>query len=379
MALILNEEQEMLRESVLGFLREQAPTSQLRKLRDSRDDIGFSPQLWREFAQLGFAGVLVPEAYGGSGLGMVEAGVIMEAIGRTLAATPFFSSSVVGAHLIARYGSDAQREALLPGIADGTKLLALALEEHARHRPQAVALAAHAQGDTFVLDGCKTFVIDAHVAHTLIVAARTSGDPDEAAGISLFLVPRDSAGLDIERTFVVDSRNAARVSFDNVRVPASALIGESGAGFGPLAATLDVARAALASELLGVADEARELTLAYLKERRQFGKLIGEYQALQHRAAALYADVELTRALVLHGQQALDKAAPDASAIVSAAKARAGSTAALAVQEGVQMHGGVGMTDEFDIGLYMKRARVAQELMGDACFHAARWASLAGY
>ncbi|CAB3777543.1 Acyl-CoA dehydrogenase [Paraburkholderia caffeinitolerans] len=376
MALVLNEEQAMLRDSALGFLREQAPTSQLRSLRDSRDEAGFSRDLWREFAKLGFAGVLVPQAYGGSGLGIAEAGVVMEAIGRTLAAAPFFSTAIVAAHLIARHGSEAQRREYLPGIADGTRLMALAVDEHTRHRPQDFALTATVRGEGFVLNGSKTFVVDGHVADTLIVAARDERNPE---GVSLLLVARDAPGVSVERTVMVDSRNAARVRFDNVQVGSLSLVGASGEGWPLLEHTLDAARAALASELLGLSDEVCERTFSYLKERRQFGKLIGEYQALQHRAATLYTEVELTRALVLHAQQAFDSGASDAAAIVSAAKARAGSTVTLAVQEGVQMHGGIGMTDELDIGLYMKRARVAQELMGDTCFHAARWARAGGY
>ncbi|MDR3098913.1 MAG: acyl-CoA/acyl-ACP dehydrogenase [Paraburkholderia sp.] len=385
MALVLNEEQAMLRDSALGFLREQAPAAQLRWLRDSGDATGFSRELWREFAQLGFAGVLVPEAYGGSGLGLAEAGVVMEAIGRTLAATPFFSTAIVAAHLIARHGSETQRQEYLPGIANGTRLMTLAVDEHTRHRPRNLALSATARGDGFMLNGSKTFVIDGHVADTLIVAARDERDGGEGcdehgrAGVSLLLVARDAPGVSVERTVMVDARNAARVRFDNVQPGQLALIGERGEGWPLLEQTLDAARAALASELLGVADEVCERTFAYLKERRQFGKLIGEYQALQHRAATLHTEVELTRALVLHAQQAFDSGAADAAAVVSAAKVRAGSTATLAVQEGVQMHGGIGMTDELDIGLYMKRARVAQELMGDTCFHAARWARLGGY
>ena len=379
MALVLNVEQEMLRDSALGFLREQAPTSQLRKLRDSHDDTGFSRDLWKQFADLGFAGVLVPDAYGGSGLGMVEAGVIMEAIGRTLAATPFFSTSVVAAHLIARHGNEVQQQAFLPGIAAGTTLMALAVDEQARHRPRKLALRATRAGNDYILDGNKLFVIDGHVADTLIVAARLAGAPGDMAGISLFLVDRNAPGVSIERTVMVDARNAARIAFSKVRVSAGALIGAAGAGWAILEETLDVARSALAAELTGIADEAFARTLAYLKERRQFGRIIGEYQALQHRAAALFTEIELTRALVLHCAQQLDGGTADARAMASAAKARAGATATLAVQEGVQMHGGIGMTDEFDIGFFMKRARAAAETFGDPYFHTDRFAQLSGY
>ncbi|CAG9181603.1 Acyl-CoA dehydrogenase [Cupriavidus laharis] len=378
MTLVLNDEQRMLHGSALEFMRAQAPTTQLRALRDTHDEVGFSRDLWRKFAELGFAGVLVPESYGGSGLGVVEAGIIMESIGRTLAAAPFLATSVMAASLIARHGSEAQRRSILAEIAAGTRLLALAVDEQSRHRPERLALRATPADGGFILEGSKTFVLDGHVADTLIVAGRLPGTQGKA-GIVLCLVPRDAGGMRVERTVMVDSRNAARATFDNVCVGADAVIGKAGSGWSLLEQTLDVARATLAAELTGIADEAFSRTLTYLKERRQFGKLIGEYQALQHRAAHLYTEIELTRALVLHAQQQLDAGATDAPAIVSAAKARAGATATLAVQEGVQMHGGIGMTDEFDMGLYMKRARAAQESMGDTHHHAARWAGLRDY
>jgi alkylation response protein AidB-like acyl-CoA dehydrogenase len=381
MPIVLNETQDMLRDSALSFLRESAPISALRTLRDTRDETGFSRALWQQFAELGFAGVLVPEQYGGSGLGAVEAGVIMEAIGRTLAPSPFLCTAVLGASLIAQHGSEAQREALLPAIAAGEHLVALAVDESAKHRPERQTLRAEADGDGFRLDGAKVFVVDGHVADTLIVAARTGGAADARDGVTLFLVPRTSAGVSVERTVLADASNAARIAFAGVRVPASAVLGWPGEGAAMLERALDIGRAVLSSELLGIADEAFARTLAYLKERRQFGRMIGEYQALQHRAAHLFTEIEITRAAVLLCQQRLDQpAAPDGTAgLVCAAKARAGSTATLAVQEGVQMHGGIGMTDEFEIGFFMKRARTAQELLGDANAHAHRWATLRGY
>ena len=379
MALILNQEQEMLRDSAMVFLRENAPVAQLRKLRDSRDDSGFSRDLWKRFADMGFTGVLVPEAYGGLGLGQVEAGVVMEAIGRNLTAVPFFSTAVLAASMLARNGSEAQKQKYLPAIAAGGIVMALAVDEHTKHKPQQQGVQAVRVGEGYSLSGAKTFVVDGHVADTLIVAARTSGSTRERNGISLFLVDRNARGVNIERTVMADAHNAARVSLADVAVDASAVIGTVGEGWDILDATLDIGRAALAAELLGLADEAFERTLVYLKERKQFGKIIGEFQALQHRAAHLYSELEITRSLVLRSQQALDEGAGKAAALVSAAKARSGATAALAVQEGVQMHGGIGMTDEFEIGFFMKRHRVAQELLGDTNFHADRWASLNEY
>jgi alkylation response protein AidB-like acyl-CoA dehydrogenase len=381
MPIVLNETQDMLRDSALSFLRESAPISALRTLRDTHDETGFSRALWQQFAELGFAGVLVPEPYGGSGLGAVEAGVIMEAIGRTLAPSPFLSTAVLGASLIARHGSEAQRSALLPAIAAGEHLVALAVDESAKHRPERQTLRAQADGDGFRLDGAKVFVVDGHVADTLIVAARTAGTADAHDGVTLFLVPRTAAGVTVERTVLADASNAARIAFAGVQVPASAVLGRTGEGAAMLERALDIGRAVLSSELLGIADEAFARTLSYLKERRQFGRIIGEYQALQHRAAHLFTEIEITRAAVLLCQQRLDQpATTDGTAgLVCVAKARAGSTATLAVQEGVQMHGGIGMTDEFEIGFFMKRARTAQELLGDANAHAHRWATQRGY
>lgn len=384
MAIVLNDTQDMLRDSALTFLRENAPISALRAMRDSGDPIGFSRELWQRFADLGLAGVLVPEAYGGSGLGVVEAGVIMEAIGRTLAPSPFLSTAVLGASLLTHYGSDAQRDALLPAIASGRHLTALALDEAGKHRPFRLNTRATAHAGGYRIDGTKQLVVDGHVADTLIVAARTvdvlAGQADDAHGITLLLVPRTSPGVRIERVVLADATQAARIVFEGVQVPADAVLGEVDGGGALLERVLDIGRAVLSSELLGIADEAFARTLAYLKERRQFGKIIGEFQALQHRAAHLFTELELTRAIVLRCQQRLDESAPDGpEALVSAAKAKAGETATLAVQEGVQMHGGIGMTDEFEIGFFMKRARTAQEWLGDANFHADRWARLRGY
>lgn len=379
MPIVLTDTQEMLRDSAMTFLQENAPISALRTLRDNRDPVGFSRELWQGCAALGFAGVMIDEAYGGSGLGAVEAGVIAEAIGTTLAPLPFLSTAVLGAALIGRYGSDGQRGALLPEIAAGRHLVALALDETARHRPERIATQARRDAGGYVLDGTKVFVVDGHVADTLVVAART-GAAGASDGVSLFLVPRGHAGVQVERCVLADATNAARINFDGARVPADALLGSQGSGAHMLEHVLDIARAVLSSELLGIADASFARTLAYLKERRQFGKAIGEFQALQHRAAHLFAEIELARAAVLRCQQRLEEGDADGpEPLVCMAKAKAGDTATLAVQEGVQMHGGIGMTDEFDIGFFMKRARTAQEWLGDSNWQLDRWATLRGY
>ncbi|MGP1676658.1 MAG: acyl-CoA dehydrogenase family protein [Burkholderiales bacterium] len=374
MALVLNEEQGMLRDSVKAFLSERAPVAHLRKLRDSRDADGFDRKLWLQFAEQGYSAVLVPEAHGGLGLGAMEAGIIAEALGRTLTPTPFLSTAVLAARAIARSGSEAQQAELLPAIAAAETVIAFAVDETSKHRPGAIAAKAARDGSGWRLDGAKTFVLDGHVAERYIVAARTA-----EGGLALLLVDPRAAGMQIERTLMVDAHNAARLRFDGVRIGADALLGEAGAAGAVLDEVLDLGRVVVAAQLLGLADAVFERTLAYLKERRQFERAIGEFQALQHRAAELYIDIELTRALVLAALQAMDQDPAKAELIVAQAKAHACTTANRAVQEGVQMHGGIGMTDEFDIGLYMKRARTLQELFGDAGFHADRVAAMGGY
>ena len=379
MALVLSEEQSMLRDSARGLISDKAPVSHLRQLRDTRDATGFSRELWKTFAEMGFSGLLVPEDFGGSGLGCVEAGVVMEEIGRNLMPSPFLSTAVLAASALARGGSAAQNSEHLPKIADGSLLAALAVDEGAKHRPLMTRMQAVRSGNGFRLAGDKAFVVDGHAAGLLIVAARTAGAAGERDGLTLFLVDPKAKGIEIERTAMVDSHNAARIRFDNVEVNADGVLGEVDQGGLLLEGVLNIGRGAVASEMVGVAEEVFGRTVGYLRERKQFGKAIGEFQALQHRAAQLYIEIEITRATVLKALQTLDTDFENAAAPVAVAKARAGSTATLAVQEAVQMHGGMGMTDQFDIGFFMKRARVCQEMLGDSNFHADQLARMKGY
>jgi alkylation response protein AidB-like acyl-CoA dehydrogenase len=379
MALVLNEEQSMLRDSARGLISDKAPVSHLRQLRDAKDATGFSRDLWRAFAEIGFAGLLVPENFGGSGLGCVEAGVVMEEIGRTLMPSPFLATAVLAASALSRGGSAAQKTTYLPKIADGSLLAALAIDESAKHRPLQTKLQAVRSGNGFKLNGAKAFVVDGHTADLLIVAARTAGKAGEPNGLTLFLVDPKAKGIAIERTAMVDAHNAARIVFGNVEVDADGVLGEVDQGHRLLEGVLNIGRGAVASEMVGLSEEVFGRTVGYLKERKQFGKSIGEFQALQHRAAQLYIDIEITRAAVLKALQTLDSRFEEAGAAVAVAKARAGATATLAVQEGVQMHGGMGMTDQFDIGFFMKRARVCQELFGDSNFHADQLARMKSY
>ena len=379
MALVLTEEQSMLRDSARGLIGDKAPVSHLRSLRDSKDATGFSRELWKAFAEMGFSGLLVPENFGGSGLGCVEAGVVMEEIGRTLMPSPFLSTAVLAVSALARGGSEAQKSAHLPKIADGSLLATLAIDEGVKHRPLQTQLQAVRSGNGFKLNGAKALVVDGHTADLLIVAGRTGGAAGERNGLTLFLVDPKARGVAVERTMMVDAHNAARIEFANVEVDADHVLGEVDQGAALLDGVLNIGRGAVASEMVGLSEEVFGRTVTYLKERKQFGKLIGEFQALQHRAAELYIDIEITRAAVLKALQTLDGDFERAGAAVAVAKARAGTTATRAVQEGVQMHGGMGMTDQFDIGFFMKRARVCQELFGDSNYHADQLAQMKSY
>jgi acyl-CoA dehydrogenase len=376
--LVLTEEQQMIRESAAGFFADRAPVSELRRLRDANDATGFSRELWKAMAEMGFAGVLVPEAHGGVGLGHVAAGLVQEEIGRHLSLTPFLSTGVLAATAL-EHATPEQQAAHLPRIAAGDAVIAVALDEKSRHAPHHVETRAEASGNGFRLTGRKAHVLDGHAADTLIVAARTSGDADDKDGITLFLVKADAAGVTTDKRAQVDSRGVARLDLDGVQVDGADVIGEVGKGWAVIERVLDAGRVCLAAEMLGVSGESFRQTVDYLKTREQFGKKIGEFQALQHRAAHLFCEVELARSATLRAAQALDGADATAPMFASLAKAKAGEVAKLATNEAVQMHGGIGMTDEYDIGFYMKRARAAAETFGDHAYHGDRLARIMGY
>ncbi|MET0533201.1 MAG: acyl-CoA dehydrogenase family protein [Steroidobacter sp.] len=376
MTLVLTEDQLMFRDAAKRFAAERAPVAQLRKLRDDEDIVGFSRELWKEMADMGWAGVLVPEEHGGVGFGFVGAGLIATEVGRNLSVTPLLSSSVLAVTALLRGGSSAHKETLLPAIASGELLVAFASDESARHAPYHIATRASGK---YKLSGRKLHVLDGHVADRLIVSARTSGDISARDGITLFLIDTKATGVHITRSTMVDSHNSAVVELRDVAVTDADIIGTLDKGAVVLDAALDAGRAVLSAELLGVAEEAFERTLAYLRERDQFGAKIGTFQALQHRAAHLFCEIELVRSVVLRTLQALDAQEPNAASLVCLSKAKASDVARLATNEAVQMHGGIGMTDEFDIGFFMKRARAAAETFGDQYYHTDRFAQLAGY
>lgn len=379
MALVFNEEQRLLQDTARDFLRTGAPVTSLRELRDSRDEVGYSSELWQQMAELGWASIILPEQYGGLEFGFLGLGAVMEETGRTLTASPLLASAVVGASAVLLGGNDLQKESILPGVAAGTLTLALALEESNHHNPTAIAMSAVAESDHYLLSGRKLFVVDGHSADKLVVAARTSGEAGESQGISLFLVDGDAPGLTRKRTIMADSRNAANLEFDQVQVSAANLLGELDGGWQVLEPTLDRARVALAAEMLGSAWEAFERTVEYLKERDQFGAKIGTFQGLQHRASLMFMELEMSKSVVMQALSSVDENPEQLPLLASLAKARLNDVAKLVSNEAVQMHGGIGVTDELEIGFFLKRARVAMQLFGDAGYHKDRYASLCGY
>jgi acyl-CoA dehydrogenase len=379
MPLVLNEEQRLLQDTAREFLDSNAPVEALRKLRDQRDPLGYAPDLWQQMAELGWASIILPEQYGGLEFGFLGLGVVLEEAGRTLAASPLFASAVVGASAILLGGNEQQKEALLPAIAGGELTIALALEESHHHRPTQIRSTVMKEGDGFVVSGEKTFVLDGHSADKLIVVTRSAGAERDSAGLTLLLVDREAEGVSVQRTLMADSRNAANIRFDNVQVAADALIGEAGRAWPVLEQVLDRGRVAMAAEMMGLALEAFERTVAYLKEREQFGAPIGSFQALQHRAAQMQAEIELCRSVLLQALTAVDETPEQLPILASLAKTRLNELVKLVTNEAVQMHGGIGVTDELEIGFFLKRARVAIQIFGDSGFHKDRYATLCGY
>lgn len=380
MALVLTEDQELLAKTALDFVRTHSPVSRVRALRDSQDPVGFSRELWKQMAELGWAGILIPEAYGGAGMGLSDLIVVLEALGRHLAPEPFLSTVLLGGQLLTLAGTEEQKQAWLPGIAAGEKILTVAYQEaQSRYDLQRVTTRAEPEAAGWRLFGEKIHVLDGQTADAFIVSARTAGEHTDPAGLTLFLVPRGAPGLTVTRQHRVDSRPVALVSLAGVRVEPDRVIGPLGEGLPILSQVVDRATVGLCAEMLGGMSQIFENTMTYLKTRQQFGVLIGTFQALKHRAARLFMEIELARSAVMAAARAADGGDPQWASLVSLAKARCSDTYILAANEGIQMHGGIGMTDEHDAGFYLKRARVAEMTFGDAAWHRERWAQLQGY
>ena len=379
MALVLNEEQQSLKDIAKEFLQKNAPVTHFREIRDTENELGYDQDLWKQMVDLGWSGILVPEEYGGFDFGMVGMGSIFEEMGKMLTPSPLFSTGVLGASLIALGGNDKQKQTYLPQIVDGSITTALALEEGNRHSPLSINTEAKKDGENYCITGQKTFVIDGHSSKLLIVAARTGGPEKDSSGITLFLIDPSANGVEVNKTSMVDSRNSANITLKNVTVSKDDILGEENNGAAILEEVLDRAQIAISAEMLGNASQAFDITLEYLKERKQFGAVIGSFQALQHRAAEMYSELELTKSSVIAACVAADEKSNDLRRMASLAKFKAGETNHLVTNEAVQMHGGVGVTDEYDVGLYLKRARVTEQIFGNSEYHLDRYATLSEY
>jgi len=373
MALVLNEEQNLLKDSAREFFRSQAPVTAFREIRDNKDPAGLSRDLWSQMVELGWAGIIFPEEHGGLDFGYQGLGVVMEEAGRTLALSPLMSTVVLSGSAVMIAGSEEQKSDTLAGIAAGDRILAFALEERNHHAPNEITTKAGKDGDGYVLTGSKKFVLDGHIADQIIVTACT------AEGPTLFLVDSDAEGLTCKRTAMADSRNAANLTLDKVRVDASAVLGAVGKAAPVIDQVLDRARVCIAAEMLGSSQELFERTVEYLKERQQFGVPIGSFQGLKHRAAKMFCELEVSKSVLMAAITALDNGDADLPALASAAKAKLCETFELTSSEAIQMHGGIGMTDEADFGFFLKRSRVASQTFGDAAFHRNRYADLKGF
>jgi alkylation response protein AidB-like acyl-CoA dehydrogenase len=373
MALVLNEEQLMLKDAARNFLSERAPVSHLRQIRDNGNEDGFSRELWAEMAEMGWTAILVPEEHGGLGYGFTGLGIVLEEIGRTLTPSPLLGTAMAAVAALTRAGSPGQCSEILPALAGGERIIALACDEDNRHEPDRVSTEATESDQGFRLSGTKTAVLDGHIADTFIVSAWTG------SGVSLFLVPAGNEGVTVTRYPVLDTHAAASVTFDHVELKSDRLLGPLDQAQPLLDRILDVARIGASAEMLGIAQESFSRTLEYLKQRKQFDVVIGSFQALQHRAAQLFGEIEMCKSLVLKALQALDSDDDDIAELASLSKAKLSETAHQATTEAIQMHGGIGMTDDFEIGFFLKRYRVLETLYGDRYFHLDRFARQRGY
>ncbi len=375
----LTEEQTLIKDQAASWATAEAPVSKFRAMRNEGNEAGFAAPTWEAMVEMGWTGILVPEEYGGSDLGYLTFGLVLEELGKQLAASPLFASAYVGATALLLAGTGDQKSDHLPRIVDGSEIVTLAVDEGPRHAPARTALEVKAQSDGYVLTGSKTLVLEGMSATHFIVAARSSGSVGEMQGLSLFIVAADATGLSRSPMKTMDSRGYAELKFDGVEVPASALMGPAGQAGEVLDEILDRARAGVGAEMLGVGAQAFAMTLDYLKTRKQFGAVIGSFQALGHRAAELFAAMELARSCGEAALQEIDAQSNSVAKACSLSKAKVGDYLHTMSNQLIQIHGGIGMTDEFDAGLYLKRSRVLENLYGNQAYHRDRYARLLGF
>jgi len=378
MNLVLSDEQVLLQQTAREFVTKNSSLRRIRALRDSGEPQGFSRDLWKQMADLGWLGIPFPTIVGGADMGYTDLMVVLEELGRGLMPEPVLSSVLLVGAAVQLAGTGEQRQALLAQVIRGDLLVALGYQERgSRYDPLHVETRAHRTTSGWALRGEKVHVLDGFGADKLIVSARVDGAPTAADGIALFVIDGRAPGLSIEREQRIDNHNAALMRLDGVS--ADAVLGTVGGGGAILQQILDYATIGLTAEMLGSMSAAFATTLDYLRTRKQFGVAIGSFQALKHRAARMYIETELARSAVMAAHMALDERSSDVPRLASLAKARCSDALILIANETIQMHGGIGMTDEHDAGFFLKRARVAEITFGDAAYHRNRYAELHGY
>ena len=379
MKLILTEEQEFLRDTAKDFAQERTPVTHFRSLRDNNDENLWDMDIWQEMVNLGWSGILIPEEFGGSDFGVAGISVILQECGKTLTPSPLFSTGVFGAYAISNFGTQEQKEKYLPKIVSGEITTALAVDESSHHDPCKTLFKAEQKGNDFLLNGKKTFVIDGASADVLIILARTSGNSGDLAGLTLFIIESDVDGIKKIKLDMADSRNYANIEFNDVECSNKSILGALESGGETVERILDIGRIAMSAEMLGNAESAFETTIDYLKQRKQFGVLIGTFQALQHRAAEMFCEIELTKSAVMAAIHGADENSNELQRLSSLAKTIAGETLNLVSNEAIQMHGGIGVTDEYYLGFFIKRSRVAEQIFGSSTYHTERYANLSGF
>ena len=379
MKLVLTEEEQFLKDTAKNFAEERTPISHFRSLRDNNDPKLWDKNIWMEMVKLGWPGILIPEEYGGSNFGLTGISVILQECAKTLTPSPLFATGVIGAYAISSFGNKIQKDNYLTKIVNGKITTAFAIDESSHHDPANIEMFAKKDGKKYLLNGKKIFVIDGASADILLVLARTSGSKGDIAGLTMFIVDSKTKGVEKTKLSMADSRNYANINFNDVICNEENILGDLEVGGESAENILDIARIAIASEMLGNAESAFEKTLDYLKQRKQFGVLIGSFQALQHRAAEMFCEIELTKSSIFGSMRAADEWSNELQRLSSLAKTMSGETLHLVSNEAIQMHGGIGVTDEYDIGFFLKRARVSEQIFGSSKFHTERYANLSGF
>ncbi|MDA7541719.1 acyl-CoA dehydrogenase family protein [Gammaproteobacteria bacterium] len=379
MKLILNEEQQFLKDTAKNFAEERTPINHFRSLRDNKDNLLWDKDTWKEMVNLGWSGILIPEEYGGSNFGLAGISVILQECGKTLTPSPLFATGVLGAYAISQYGTEEQKKKYLPQIVNGEITTAIAIDESSHHNPLNINMPAVLKDNSYILNGKKVFVVDGASADLLIVVARTSGKTGDSTGLTLFLVENNQPSINVVKLDMADSRNYANITFSDITVQKENILGDVEAGGEAIENILDIGRIAISAEMLGNTEAAFESTISYLKERKQFGVLIGTFQALQHRAAEMFCEIELTKSSIMAAMQGADNNSNELQRLASLAKTMAGETLHLVSNEAIQMHGGIGVTDEYDLGFYLKRSRVVEQIFGCSKFHTERYANISGF